>query len=90
VFGISILDLDSERDQERKPRLFDLIAPFEGNQFAVEIKGGKRSLKKDMLDKTEENVNDYLREYPGKSLDGTVLNDQISKAPIDRKLMQMI
>jgi hypothetical protein len=56
LLGIKVVDLDAQRDEEGKPRLFDLIATIEGKHFAIEIKGGQRSLKKAMLDQTEDNV----------------------------------
>ncbi|MGX4584509.1 hypothetical protein [Paenibacillus chitinolyticus] len=86
IFGAKVTDLDSNRDGKEKPRLFDLLASIEGRQIAIEIKGGKRSLSKDMLDKVQANVGTYLRETNAK-LHGTVLvlNDQLAKAPENRE-----
>ncbi|GKS10870.1 hypothetical protein YDYSY3_18700 [Paenibacillus chitinolyticus] len=86
IFGAKVTDLDSNRDGKGKPRLFDLLASIEGRKIAIEIKGGKRSLSKDMLDKVQANVGTYLRETNDK-LHGTVLvlNDQSAKAPGNRE-----
>ncbi|WP_217558867.1 hypothetical protein [Paenibacillus sp. GbtcB18] len=86
IFGAKVTDLDSNRDGKGKPRLFDLLASIEGRQIAIEIKGGKRSLSKDMLDKVQANVGTYLKETNAK-LFGTilVLNDQLAKAPENRE-----
>ncbi|GKS12796.1 hypothetical protein YDYSY3_37960 [Paenibacillus chitinolyticus] len=86
IFSVQVTDLDEIRDTQGKHRLFDLVVLIDGKRIALEIKGGKRSLSKEMLDKVQRNVETYLNESNDR-LDGVVLilNDQLAKAPQNRE-----